>query len=365
MFSNISFGLPLFKNEMSRYSNCIMDDATLLAQENAKLKQELSKRDSDLEALLKATQTLIADRDQLAKRVQELEAITKRLTDMLWGRRSERRVFDANQLELFANQPAEEAEEPTPEEEAEAIVDEELIKQWENRRRQRRTQPRSEAFPEHMERRERTLDLPDDEKAGLKYIGDAISERMRFDRPHAYIERIIRKKYVKEGQPEEGVKAPPAPLAIVEGCKYGFDVIAAMIALKYTFHQPTYRQQDWFAQCGWFPNRSTINDMFNHGVDTVGPLVNQMWQEILAQSIVHADETRLLLLTRNSLSAEQEEQLTKRRKKKRGKPPDEDSPPELSRSGSATSYAWLFAGLDGFAPYNLFHWSLTRAVGSR
>ncbi len=42
-------------------------------------------------------------------------------------------------------------------------------------------------------------------------------------------------------------------------------------------------------------------------------------------------------------------------------PLDEDSPLELSRSGSATSYAWLFAGLDGFAPYNLFHWSLTRA----
>jgi phosphoenolpyruvate-protein kinase (PTS system EI component) len=123
MFRNISFGLPLFKKEMSRYSNCIMDDATLLAQENAKLKQELSKRESDHEALLKATQTLIADRDQLANRVQELEAITKRLTDMLWGRRSEQRGFDPNQLELFANQPAEEVEEPTPEEEAEAIVD--------------------------------------------------------------------------------------------------------------------------------------------------------------------------------------------------------------------------------------------------
>ena len=45
----------------------------------------------------------------------------------------------------------------------------------------------------------------------------------------------------------------PPPLAIVEGCKYDFSVVAAMGTLKYAFHVPTYRQQDWFAQCGWFP----------------------------------------------------------------------------------------------------------------
>ena len=103
------------------------------------------------------------------------------------------------------------------------------------------------------------------------------------------------------GQPEQGVKARPAPLAIVEGCRYDFDVIAAMVALKYAFHQPTYRQQDWFAQCGWFPSRSTINDLLNHGVNTIQPLVDQMWQQLLAQSILLVDETRVLLLTRDSL----------------------------------------------------------------
>jgi hypothetical protein len=29
--------------------------------------------------------------------------------------------------------------------------------------------------------------------------------------------------------------------------------------------------------------------------------------------------------------------------------------------GSVTSYVWLFAGLDHFAPYNCFHWSITRS----
>ena len=158
---------------------------------------------------------------------------------------------------------------------------------------------------------------------------------------------------------KQGVKVAPADLAIVEGCRYDFSVIASMIALKYAFHQPTYRQQDWFAQCGWFPSRSTINDMFNHSVPVTQPLVNQMWQQVLRQSIVLLDETRVLLLTRNSLSEEQQAQLNRRGKSK--KPPDEDEPPEQNKRGSATSYAWLFAGLDKGAPYNLFHWSLTRS----
>lgn len=344
-----------------------MDDAALLAQlqkKVLKLNEELSrasaKHESEHQTLLNATQTVVDDRDRLAKRIEELEAINKRLTDMLWGRRSERREFDPNQGQLFTDEPSseEEAGVITAEEAAEEQIDEALIKQWEQRRKKRRTQRRSEKFPEHMERRERVLDLSEEEKADLKYIGDAVSERMRFERPQVYIERVVRRKYVVSGKPEEGVKARPAPLSIVEGCKYGFDVIAAMITLKYAFHQPTYRQQDWFAQCGWFPSRSTINDMLNHGVDTVQPLVDQMWHQVLQPSIMLVDETRLLLLTRDSLSDEQLAQLNRRGKS--SKPPDEDSPPELNRSGSITSYAWLFAGLDGLAAYNLFHWSLTR-----
>ena len=342
-----------------------MDDATLFAQlqEVLKLNEELSrasaKHEGEHQTLLHATQTVVEDRDRLAKRIEELEAINKRLTDMLWGRRSERREFDPNQGQLFSDEPSSEDEAAViTAEEAQEKIDEALIKQWEQRRKRRRKQRRSEKFPEHMERRERVLDLPEEEKAGLKYIGDAVSERMRFERPRVYIERVVRRKYVVSGKPSEGVKAMPAPLSIVEGGKYGFDLIAAMITLKYAFHQPTYRQQDWFAQCGWFPSRSTINDLLNHGVDTVQPLVDQMWRQILQPSIVLVDETRLLLLTRDSLSDEQLAQLIRRGKS--SKPPDEDSSPELNRSGSISSYAWLFAGLDGLASYNLFHWSLSR-----
>ena len=38
-------------------------------------------------ALAESTKPLIAERDELKKRVSELEAVNKKLTDILWGRR--------------------------------------------------------------------------------------------------------------------------------------------------------------------------------------------------------------------------------------------------------------------------------------
>ena len=346
-----------------------MDVAALLAQLqqvtklNEELRNEITSIRSDHEALLDATRKVVQDRDRLQQRIEELEAVNKRLTGMLWGRRSERRVESPGQFKLlFAEEAdgthAEETGVVVAGETSQEDLDLELLRRQEARRKHRREKQRSEEFPAHLERREKTLDLDESEKVGLKYIGDAVTERMRFEKPGVYIERIIRRKYVVENQPERGVIARSAPLAIVEGCKYDFSVIAAMIALKYAFHQPTYRQQDWFAQCGWFPSRSTINDMFNLSVPTVEPLFNQQWTMLLRQPIVLSDETRVLLLTRGALTAEQISQLMQRQKRRGAI--DADDPPEIRSGGSVTSYAWLFAGLDEGAPYNVFHWSLTR-----
>jgi hypothetical protein len=84
----------------------------------------------------------------------------------------------------------------------------------------------------------------------------------------------------------------PVPLLIVEGYKYDFSVVAAIVAMKFGFHMPTYRQQDWFAQCGWFPSRSTVNDLINYGADTIGPLHQQMWLCWASDSVEQAGKLR-------------------------------------------------------------------------
>ena len=329
-----------------------------LQNEVASLRVEFASFRHDHEALAETTRAVVGDRDLLKKRVAELEVVNKRLVDMLWGRRTERRSESPDQMQLpFAVEPPGDEEEEiiTAQQEADEASDQELLRRLKARRkaRQEKRQARNEeGFPPEIERRERTIDLSEEEKKGLKPIGEKITERLCFEKPHAYIDVIIRPQYVVAGEPEQGVRSAPPPLSIVEGCKYDFSVIAAVAAMKFAFHMPTYRQQDWFGQCGWFPSRSTVNDLVNYGVATIGPLDRQMWRLLLRQSILLGDDTRLRVLLRGALDKEQLENLGKRNRFRQaaeaGKPPP----------GSAASYAWLYTGLDGFAPYNVFYWSL-------
>ena len=57
--------------------------------------QETSRR--DYEALADAARVVAGERDAFRQRVAELEAVNRRLVDMLWGRRSERRIESADQ----------------------------------------------------------------------------------------------------------------------------------------------------------------------------------------------------------------------------------------------------------------------------
>jgi transposase len=326
--------------------------------------QEFAAFRRDHEALVDATRIIITERDALRQRVAELEAANNRLTDMLWGRRSERRSESPDQRHLnFGDEPvelpsAEQQEIITAQAQADEAMDRELLRRLESRRKARQEKSgRSEEFPPHIERRERTIDLPEEQKAGLKCIGVKETERLRFEKPHVYVEVIKRPQYVMPGQPQEGVRSMPPPLAIVESCKYDFSIVAAIAGMKFAFHVPTYRQQDWFAQCGWFPSRSTVNDLLNYAVDTIGPLFRQMWQLLLSQPLLLGDDTTLTLLLRGALAEEDLAKLSSRsrfRQALEGGLPAGTGPP-----GSATSYAWLFTSLDGLAPYNVFHWSLT------
>jgi transposase len=337
------------------------NEALLASQERMMAEFVAFRR--DYEALAAATQVIIGERDTLRQRVAELDASNKRLIDMLWGRRSERRGESSDQRHLnFGDDPVE-----PPSVEQQAIItaqakanesfDLELLRRLEARRKARREkQNRSEEFPPHLERRERILDLSEEEKKGLTLIGVKVNERLRFEKPHVYVEVIKRPEYVVAGRPAEGVRSVSPPLSIVESCKYDFSVIAAVLAMKFAFHMPTYRQQDWFAQCGWFPNRSTVNDLVNYGVNTIGSLHQQMWLLLLEQRILLGDDTTLTVLLRDALDQEELTNLGNRSRFRQSL--DGGATPKTGPPGSATSYAWLYMGLDGFAPYNVFHWSL-------
>jgi len=336
----------------------------LVREQLRNVKAENATLRADHEALVNASQTLAEDREKLRQRLEELEAVNKHLLNLVWGRRTERRTESSAQQYLnFGDEPAEpltpeEQEVLTAEQETDEAADEELLRRLKARRQARRKQRgREETFPPHLERRVRVIDFSDEAKERLQHIGVSTTERLRFESATLYVEVIERHKYVVKGQPDSGIHSPPAPVSIVEGCKYDFSVVAAIVGMKFGFHNPTYRQQDWFAQSGWFPSRSTCNDLIQYAVDVSLPLYQQMWSLLLSCPVLYGDDTRIRLLSRNALTPEQLAQL-EQRKKSRG-PAGKEPPLDSGPPGSLTSYAWYYGAVDAAAPYDIFHWSLT------
>jgi transposase len=358
--------------------------------------------------------SVIADRDAQQQKVAELEVVNKKLTDMLWGRRSERRL-DGSMTPLlnFGDDPQSPAvdsietlgpEVIAAQVAAQAAYDAAKLAELEARRQARKTRQAGEAsreaFPSNLERRERILDLPEEQKAGLKLFSTKISERLRFEKPTVYVERIVRHLYVQEDVVDPStspVIAAAALPSIVEGCKYDFSIIAAVVSMKFAFHMPTYREQDFFGQSGWRPSRSTSNDLINYAVACIDPLFTQLSQCLMALSILFGDATEITVLLQDPLSDDDQQQLDQRKKNrhkelqaklnaKRSKTASSHSTKNSTKNGSATSYAWLYSGLDApqelqpdlsvprperpppnfddplwrYAPYNIFHWSLTQ-----
>lgn len=361
-------------------------------------------------ALAQSINSVIAERDASKQKVAELEAANRKLTDMLWGRRSERRLDasisplldfgDELQGPLKASTEVLHPELIAAGAVAQAAYDAAKLAELEARRKARKArqeaQASREAFPEHLERRERVLDLTEEQKVGLKLIATKVFERLRFEKPTVYIERIIRHLYVKNDAVDPAgspiIAAPTLP-SIVEGCKYDFSIIAAIVSMKFAFHMPTYREQDFFGQSGWHPSRSTSNDLINYAVACIDPLFAQLSHCLMQQPILFGDATVLTVLLRDPLSPDDQQMLDQRKKNrhkelaaKLNAKRTKGSSSTKAKDGSATSYAWLYSGLDApnellpdlslprperpppnfddpvwrYAPYNIFHWSLTQ-----
>ena len=111
----------------------------------------------DYQALVDATQVVTGERDRLQERIAELEACNKRLVDLVWGRRSERRSPSSDQQSLdFGDgeaDPPSAAEQEIIEVRAKAdqASDEELLRRLRQRREARAkkklAEGRREEFP--------------------------------------------------------------------------------------------------------------------------------------------------------------------------------------------------------------------------
>jgi transposase len=252
--------------------------------------------------ILEQAQALVAaitSRDTLLQEVDELNAYVQRLLHQLYGRHCERAAFDPKQQMLdFGDDPA--ARDALAEAAAEA---EKIIKEVTVRRRagRRRGQPRQEKFPAHFRREEQVVEPPPEhrrcpEHGPKRLLGYDTVETLMFERPKVWVQVRKYAKYVCPSQPVCGVAQAERPTGLVEGSRYDTSVAAEVIAGKYAYHLPLYREQDVFAGWGWTPSRSTLLNLLAASAFVLRPLADGLRRLLLADGGLGCDDTRVTLI---------------------------------------------------------------------
>jgi transposase len=270
-----------------------------LEERSAQLEQQardLESREAFVEEQSRTVIDLEASHQQLSQEVDELKLTVQKLLERLYGNRRERFVADPNQILLDFGDDAEAAAEAL----AEAVLEAEgTVEEVESKRKAKRNksrQKRNGKFPEHLPRYEKIVDLPEDQKAGKKFIGYDEVETLEYVKAEL---RVCVTKYAKYGDPEEpeqGVQSPERPTGLVEGNRFDTSVAVEVIASRFFYHLPYYRQQDVFAGYGWTPSRSTLLNLVSASEFVLQPLVGH-YRDLLSQiDLLGCDETPVKLI---------------------------------------------------------------------
>lgn len=129
----------------------------------------------------------------------------------------------------------------------------------------------------------------------LKRIGEDVSEKLDYIPGTFTVERHVRGKWVCDSC-ETLTQAPVPPQVIDKGIPTS-GLLAQILVAKYGDHLPLYRQEKIFARAGVEIARSTLADWVGRCGVALQPLVDAMRDALHQQTVLHADETPVAMLS--------------------------------------------------------------------
>lgn len=159
------------------------------------------------------------------------------------------------------------------------------------------SQPKRQALPAELPRIE-VRHEPDSTTCTCGYqlqrIGEDTAEKLDYTPGVFSVERHIRGKWVCREC--ETLTQAPVPAQIIDKGLATSGLLAHVLVAKYADHLPLYRQEQTFARAGVKLARSTLAEWVGVCGVRLQPLVDALRDEILAQPILHADETPVQVL---------------------------------------------------------------------
>lgn len=254
----------------------------------AQAQEIIDQKDGQIAEL---TKKLASTQHQLTTLQHQVEQLLRRV----YGRRSEK--LDPNQL-MFDNfflEAAEQTEsqpvvepEPEPEPAPKSI------------RKRNKNHPGRVPIPEHLERVEIVLDIPEEEKVcpqtaqPLKHIGWEVSEKLEY-RPGKFLVNVYKRpKYASPdnmASGEVGVIIASMPDHPILKCKADVGLLSHIIVSKFADHLPLYRQDVIFEREGVSISRATQTSWMLQIYEAIQPLGDVLKHVVLEDDILFTDDS--------------------------------------------------------------------------
>ena len=257
---------------------------TSLTEANAALEkknlqiQQLAKKPKSTQLSMKMLQHQV---EQLLRRV--------------YGRRSEK--LDPNQL-MFDDLILQALDQPVPQPPPELPIEEETERK--KPRTVKRRHPGRIPIPEHLERVEIVLDIPEEKKVcpetgkPLKKIGEEVSEKLEYRPGKLLVNVYKRPKYASPdslASGHVGVITAPMPDHPIEKCKADVGLISHIIVSKFADHLPLYRQDGIFEREGVTIPRGTQTSWVLQVYEAIRPLEQELKKAVLERDILFTDDS--------------------------------------------------------------------------
>lgn len=238
-----------------------------------------------------AEETVTLTRKEYEK-LKSFEHQLAELKRLVFGAKSERFIAesDVNQLPLFEG--AERKEKPE--------TDPQNITYQRKQQAKEKQHPIRALLPAHLPRQEEIIE-PEELSEGSRKIGEEVTEVLEHTPGKLYVRRIVRPKYVNQGQ--EGVSIASLPSLPIPKGNAGAGLLAHLLISKYVDHLPFYRQVQMFKREGVKLSESTINGWFKAVCKLMEPLYEEIRKQVLDSDYIKADETPIPVQSSNKPGA--------------------------------------------------------------
>lgn len=162
-----------------------------------------------------------------------------------------------------------------------------------------RNKPARKPLPADLPREQIIHDIEDKTCSGcgheLHQMGEDTSEKLEFIPAQIKVIEHIRPKYSCRHCEKHGTAVPiqqaRLPAMPIEKGIATASLLSHLITYKYQYGLPLYRQESMFKQYGIALSRKTMSDWVLKSAQLLTPLYEKLTQVLLAQGVLHADET--------------------------------------------------------------------------